>query len=88
LCGNGHLGCINPHHLKWKTHWENHQDRHVHGTVRYGEEHHGAKLKASDIPKIRDLGRSLSPNQIGKQYGVHHMTIRDILSGVTWKTVP
>lgn len=87
-CGNGHLGCVNPHHLEWKTSYENHQDRHTHGTVAHGDSHHGAKLKADDIPKIRALKGALSANRIGQQYGVHHMTIRDIFSGVTWKHVP
>jgi hypothetical protein len=25
-CGNGHLPCINPHHLSWKTPFQNRQD--------------------------------------------------------------
>jgi hypothetical protein len=29
-CGNGHLGCVNPLHLKWKTHADNQRDILVH----------------------------------------------------------
>src|SRR5215471_14726746 len=36
-CGRGHLGCVNPRHLEWKTAAENQQDRRKHGTwSRYG----------------------------------------------------
>src|SRR3972149_10759839 len=31
-CGNGHLGCVHPRHLEWKTASENHLDRRRHGT--------------------------------------------------------
>lgn len=29
-CGNGHLGCVNPHHLRWATYTENGRDRRRH----------------------------------------------------------
>lgn len=31
-CGNGHLGCVNRHHLRWATHIENEKDKITHGT--------------------------------------------------------
>jgi len=33
-CGKGHLGCISPKHLEWKTHRENCLDKIIHGTSR------------------------------------------------------
>lgn len=33
-CGKGHLGCVNPHHLSWKTHAENMAEKATHGTNR------------------------------------------------------
>lgn len=29
-CGNGHLGCINPNHLRWASPKENSEDRNYH----------------------------------------------------------
>lgn len=31
-CGKGHLGCVNPYHLRWATPKENSGDRVIHGT--------------------------------------------------------
>ena len=36
-CGNGHLGCINPNHLRWATHAENMQEMVSHGRSRLGK---------------------------------------------------
>ena len=33
-CGNGHLGCVNPRHLRWATPTENASDKSLHRTVR------------------------------------------------------
>lgn len=33
-CGNGHLACINPKHLRWATRKENEQDKILHRTYR------------------------------------------------------
>ena len=33
-CGNGNLGCVNPHHLRWATHTENMDDKNEHAVHR------------------------------------------------------
>src|SRR5690606_22017504 len=35
-CGNGHLGCVNPRHLRWATTAENNSDKNIHGTMMKG----------------------------------------------------
>lgn len=35
-CGKGHLGCVNPRHIRWATCFENIQEKRVHGTMNYG----------------------------------------------------
>jgi hypothetical protein len=38
-CGNGHLGCVNPRHLRWATRLENVHDAMRDGTSSRGERH-------------------------------------------------
>lgn len=62
-CGNGHIGCANPKHLRWATRSENMRDCRGHGTIRYGEAHLRAKLTAAQVCEIRsspDLRKNLA----------------------------
>lgn len=43
-CGNGHLGCVNPRHLFWRTNSENQYERRWHGR-RNRETKNGARTK-------------------------------------------
>lgn len=54
-----------------------------------GERHWRAKLTASDVAEIRRLYRELamSEAELGRNYGVHAATIKDILAGKTWRHV-
>lgn len=40
-CGNSL--CVNWKHLRWATAYENSMDRHIHGTMRIGNQHHWSK---------------------------------------------
>jgi DNA-binding transcriptional regulator YiaG len=67
ICGNGHLGCTNPRHLRWGTNAENQKDRRRHGT------HKGAKgtrtrLTADQIAEIRK--REKPQVQIAQDFGI------------------
>jgi len=66
-CGNGHLGCANPRHLRWGTNAENQKDRRKHGT------HKGAKgtrtrLTDDQIAEIRR--KEKTQVQIAKDFGI------------------
>ena len=84
-CGNGHLGCINPHHLRWATHRENHGDRAFHGTNNAGETHGASKLNDEAVREIRSrfaVGEAKA--SIARSFGVSESNVRKVLSGKSW----
>ncbi len=83
-CGNGHLGCVNPKHLRWATRSENQRDRHKHGTMLVGTENPRAKLTDDDVRKIRSLIGVMSQRQIAKKFGVSQMIVSRIHRGQLW----
>ena len=81
-CGKGHLGCVNPHHLSWKTRLENQRDRRRHGTAGRGG---GPKWKLTpeQVTEIRRC--SDSATVLAKRYGVTEPNIHQIRLRKTWK---
>lgn len=86
-CGAGHLGCVHPKHLRWATASENAQDKYQHGTAQYGERCNTAKLKESDIPKIRGMIGKTPSAKIARLFGVSKKTILLIGHRRTWSHV-
>jgi hypothetical protein len=83
-CGKGHEGCINPHHLDWKTPAENQADKLTHGTHRRGERCPTAKLTEKDVREIRALQGRLLGREVGEIYGVTRWTVFDIWKRRIW----
>lgn len=83
-CGNGHLGCVNPRHIRWATAKENQRDKVAHGTSNRGERHNHVKLSEADVRTIRALARTLKQQEIADRFGVHQATISYLLSGRNW----
>ena len=83
-CGNGHLGCINPNHLRWATRSENHQDKKQHGTDHGGERNPRAKLTSRQILKISELGGKITQKEIAERFDVSQAAVSLILSGKHW----
>ncbi len=84
-CGNGHLGCFAPRHLRWATHLENMRDTVVHGTSVRGEAKHGAILKEADVREIRRrraIGEQFK--SIAADLGVSVRTIHAIAYRKSW----
>lgn len=74
--------------LKWGTAKENAEDRNRHGMTAIGDRNAQSVLKVGDIPRIRRLAANgLSQCSIAKEFQVSDRTIRDILTGRTWKHV-
>lgn len=86
-CGNGNGGCVNQHHLSWKTQSGNQADRIIHGTSNRGERHGRAKLTEHQVREIRTIGGSLPSDAIAAQFGVSERHIRAILARRTWTHV-
>lgn len=84
-CGNGHLGCITPKHLRWKTHTQNQRDKEKHGTLPKGEGHFQSKLTEKDVRDILELRGVKSQREIAMRFGVFQTTVSSILTGRTWK---
>lgn len=83
-CGKGHLGCISPNHLSWKTPAENQADRLVHGTDTRGEKHGSSKLTEADVREIRILAQSMTQKEIAKLFSVSTGHISDVISMRRW----
>lgn len=86
-CGKGHLGCISPTHLSWKTRIENQADRLIHGTDSRGEKCGKAKLTNDQVIRIRELANSVPQDQIAQVFSVHPSTIGAIVSRKTWRYI-
>lgn len=83
LCGCGHLGCVNPRHLAWKTALENAADTRRHGTLARGERHGMARLTEADVRSIRS-NSGIAHQDICEKYGVSKKHIDGIRSKKSW----
>lgn len=83
-CGNGHLGCVTPKHLSWKTAKENDADKAGHGTSLVGERNNMAKLSEAEVLAIYALKGTLSQRLIAAQFKVDQSHISEIHSGKRW----
>lgn len=83
-CGNDHLGCVNPQHLRWDTAKGNCADRVRHGTENRGERQWGSKLTAQDVREIRRLAGSELQRVTAARFGVSRQAVTDILAGRSW----
>ena len=83
-CGNGHLGCINPRHLEWKTSKDNKADQLEHGTRNSGERNGKAKLTVSQVLEIRSFNGSLKQRLIAERFGIDPSAVSDIINRHRW----
>lgn len=75
-CGNGHEGCVNPHHLSWKTAAANSKE---------SASHPRFKLTPDQVRDIRALQGRERTDVIAARYGVRESTIRAIFKRRNWK---
>ena len=86
-CGNGHLGCVHPKHLVWKTPEQNQADTVKHGTCRQRGRSF-RKLTDADVAAIRSARGQRSRSDLSRQYDVRTETIDRIWSGRTRNRPP
>jgi hypothetical protein len=93
--------CVKPEHLYAGTQKDNMRDcinagRFVRPTAhwedlkatQFGEGSPVAKLKVEEVKQIRNQRRlGISYSEIGRQFGIHHTTVRDIVIKKIWKSV-
>lgn len=87
-CGNGHLGCVNPKHVRWATCAENLADREMHGTHIKGERHPLAKLCNADVVEIRaarDAGETC--RSIADRYKISSSMVSMIHQRKSWASL-
>lgn len=84
-CGKGHLGCVSPHHLGWKTPQENEADKRVHGTLRKGSAINTAVLTETDVQSIRAMiVGGISGKEIARRFGTTPSAISSIKTRKSW----
>ena len=84
-CANGHLGCVNPKHLRWATTRENVQDRIDHGNNLSGSKHGRARLTDEQVEWVRSMRGKMRQKDIAARFGVAQTTISAIQRGETWR---
>jgi hypothetical protein len=85
LCGNGHLGCVNPKHLVWGTMKENNADMMIHGTSRRGIGTYASQLTENDVLNIVDMiNYGMKKVDIANQLGIPASVIYRISYGGAW----
>ena len=84
-------GCVNPAHLWAGTAYDNAMDMRAKGRAAStaGDLQGNAKLKESDIPKIRAMRATgdYTMTEIGAVFGVSKHCIYDVISRTGWKHV-
>lgn len=87
-CGNGHLGCVNPNHLRWGTSAENSADMEIHGTRLRGAKVIGSKLDEEKVYKILErIDKGERKIDLANEYGVVPSVITKISKRFSWAHV-
>lgn len=76
LCGNGHLGCVNPNHLVWASNSENQLQRYAHGRGNSKSNGNKTSFTPEQIADIRAKYGEFTQEKLAEMYGVSIPTIQ------------
>lgn len=80
--------CCNPKHLREGTYADNSADMLERDRQVRGQQVGNVRLTEAIVVKMREMNKGgMSCRKIGKQYGVSCWTVRDAVSGRTWKHI-
>lgn len=83
-CHNGHLGCVNPKHLRWATQAENEADKELAGNGNQGANHPLSKLTPIHVAEIVSLKGTMTQRDIARKYDIAFTTVSKIMRGDHW----
>jgi hypothetical protein len=76
-CGNGHLGCVNPRHLKWATNSENQIERYrVHGRSNPNPTGNKGRFTPEQIARMRSQHGEFTQLKLAEMYGCSLGTVQ------------
>jgi hypothetical protein len=84
-CGNGHLGCIHPEHLDWKTHAENTDDYIRDGRTRHGKGRRLRKLSHEQVQILLNPPVDKTIMQLSQEFGISYRHAKKIRQGKSWR---
>jgi hypothetical protein len=83
-CGNGHMGCVNPRHLRWDTPKGNMADKIIHGRSNRGTKHPKNVLSEDEVLEIRGLAGRETISSMARRFGVSRTSVRYIIERRNW----
>lgn len=83
-CGNGHLGCVNPAHIRWATRLENINEKNDHGTMARGSRNGNAAMDEATARSVKRMIGTMTQQAIADSLGITRSAVRDIKIGKTW----
>jgi hypothetical protein len=86
-CGHGHLGCVHPEHLTWKTSKENKADQVTHDTRMWGEKHPAAILTEPEVLAIRYIADTTSRREIAAMFHLKPEHVGKIITRQSWRHI-
>lgn len=84
-CGNGHLGCVHPKHLVWKSHEENTEDFRRHGRARFGKGRPHRKLTQDQVQTLLSPPDDKTILQLSQEFGISYRHAKKVRQGISWR---